>query len=60
MQVPRVIRLPELMERVAVSRTTVYRWEAEGKLPRRIALGPNSVGWLAEEVDAWISSRVRR
>ena len=28
-------------------------------LPRlRVKLGPNSVGWIAEEIDEWIAARV--
>jgi hypothetical protein len=28
--------------------------------PRPIALGPRSVGWIEEEVDAWIEARRAR
>ena len=28
--------------------------------PKRIALGPNSVGWYADEVDAWVANRQRQ
>jgi hypothetical protein len=33
--------------------------EEQGKFPRRFALGEHSVAWIAEEVEAWISERIR-
>ena len=37
--------------------STVWRWESVGNFPKRRQIGPNSVGWLATEVDAWIKTR---
>jgi hypothetical protein len=39
---------------------TLWRRERQNPptFPRRIKLGPNSVGWLAEEIDEWIEDRV--
>jgi prophage regulatory protein len=36
----------------------IYRLEREGKFPKRIQLGPNAVGWIEHEVDAWIESKM--
>lgn len=49
----RFIRWPELEKRLGVSRVTVWRWEKDGLFPRRVAIGPNSKGWIDEEVDRW-------
>jgi prophage regulatory protein len=35
----------------------LLRQEAEGKFPKRIKVSENRVGWLEEEVDAWIDAR---
>jgi prophage regulatory protein len=56
----RIIRKPELRKRVPYSDTTIWRKERDGKFPRRIELGPNAVGWLESEIDAWIASRKRK
>ena len=50
----RILRLPSVMDKTGLSRATVYR--RFGNI--RIALGPNSAGWLESDIDAWISERV--
>ena len=50
----RILRLPAVVERVGLSRATVYR--RLGHL--RIQLGPNSAGWLESDIDFWIAQRV--
>ena len=42
---------------IGVNRTTLYRWERQGRFPRRRQIGPNRVGYLASEVEAWMRSR---
>jgi len=57
----RILRFPELKVRKGIDYTRQYvdRLERKGRFPTRIQLGPNSVGWLEEEVDAWIRSMPR-
>lgn len=55
----RVIRWPDLHKKVGLSRVQIFRLERDGKFPSRIQLGPNSVGWLESDVDAWIEGRAR-
>ena len=54
----KIVRFKELKKRVGYSRTHVDRLEAAGKFPKRIFLGPASVGWIDSEIDAWIAERV--
>lgn len=54
----RVLRKPELMGRIGLSDVTLWRMEQEGKFPRRIRLGGNSVGWLSAEIDDWLQERM--
>lgn len=53
----RIIRKGELLSILGISDPSLYRWERAGKFPRRLQLGGNSVGWLASEVDAWITAK---
>ncbi|MCH9650809.1 MAG: AlpA family phage regulatory protein [Deltaproteobacteria bacterium] len=53
----RIVRVNELSERLGVSRVTLWRWERKGLLPRKLRLGPNTVGWLESEIEEWLSSR---
>ena len=53
----RVLSLKTVLARVPLSRTTLWRLEREGLFPQRIKLSENRVGWIEEELDAWIQSR---
>jgi len=53
----KVLRWPALEKAVGLSRTHTDRLEKSGKFPRRVKLGPRSVGWLEDEIDAWIADR---
>lgn len=55
----RLLRANEVQHRTGLSRTTIWRLERKGEFPSRRRLGPNSVGWLKEEVETWIKSRPR-
>ena len=58
-QAPATIeRLPAVMRRTGASRSSIYRWEGEGKFPKRIKLGERAAGWRSSDIDAWIASRV--
>lgn len=38
--------------------TTIYTLEKKGDFPARRKLSPGRVGWIKEEVEGWINSRV--
>jgi prophage regulatory protein len=38
------------------SKPTVWRWEKDGKFPRRIALGPQRYAWPENIIDAYITA----
>ena len=53
----RIIRAKEVQEMTGLSRTTLWRMENKGEIPRRVSLGANSVGWRFSEIQSWIDSR---
>ena len=55
----RVLSQQAVLERVPVSRTTLWRMERAGLFPRRIQVSTNRVGWLEADVDAWVEVRKR-
>ena len=55
----KVLRIGEVLERVGISKSTLWRWIQAGQFPKPINLGPRAVGWIEEEIDEWISSRSR-
>ena len=42
---------------IRVSNSSLLRWEAAGRFPRRIRMAGTSVAWIKAEVDAWIEAR---
>ncbi|EJG1875191.1 AlpA family transcriptional regulator [Vibrio parahaemolyticus] len=49
-----VLRVPEVLALTgARSRQTIYNWMEKGTFPKPIKIGPNSIGWLKSECDAW-------
>lgn len=51
-------RLPVVMARTGLGRSSVYQKIADGDFPEMIQLGPRAVGWIAEEIEQWIQSRI--
>ena len=52
-----VLRMPEVLSRIGLSRSTLWRLIRAGEFPRPIRLGRRSVGWIEYDVEAWIKSR---
>jgi len=42
------------------SRVQLWRDVSAGRFPAPIELGPNSLGWVRTEIEAWLASRPRR
>jgi prophage regulatory protein len=55
----RLIHTPELQRLFGVSRTTLWQWRRQGLLPPPRQLGPNTIAWVAEEIEAFLASRPR-
>ena len=54
----RFLRLPEVLERTGLSRSTIYVRLDQGLFPRPVSLGARAVGWIESEVDEWIRQRI--
>lgn len=53
----RFLRIDEVVEKIGLSRPTIWRLEQTGEFPKRRQLGKNSVAWLEEEVEEWMRKR---
>jgi prophage regulatory protein len=54
---PCIMRLPEVMQAVGMSRPSIYRLMKLGKFPQQMKLGVSAVGWLQTEVQEWFEER---
>jgi len=53
-----ILRLPAVKLRTGLSRSTLYSRVSEGKFPKPISLGARAVGWVDDEVEAWLSGQI--
>jgi prophage regulatory protein len=53
-----VLRLPQVRQVTGLGRSMIYQLEAERRFPSRIKIGLRAVGWLQDEVQAWLEERV--
>ena len=55
----RIIKIDEVLDRVALSKSTIERGMNNGTFPKSIKLSVRSIGWLEPEIDQWIEDRVK-
>jgi prophage regulatory protein len=46
------------MAQTGLSRSTIYDLIGRGEFPRQFNLGPRAVGWVSEDVLAWIDEKI--
>lgn len=51
----RLLRLPNVLERTGLSRSTLY---ADPSFPKAVKVGQRAVAWPEDEIDAWIEARI--
>ena len=52
------LRIKAVNDLTGLGRTRIYRLIGEGRFPRPVRLGPQSVAWLQSEVEAWMQERI--
>ena len=58
MSTKRVWRLPEVIIQTGLSRSTIYEMIKRGEFPRQFNLGARAVGWVADDVLAWLDAKI--
>jgi prophage regulatory protein len=54
----RLLRLPDVLGRVGISRSAVYELVQRGAFPQPVKLGTRCTAWVEEEVGEWIAARI--
>ena len=55
----RILRMRTVLQRIGLSRSTVYRKMKEGTFPRQVRLSEHCSGWRESEINRWINDPVR-
>jgi prophage regulatory protein len=58
MDTERLLRLPEVCDRVALKKAGVYKAVREGRFPRPLKLGKRAVAWRERAINDWIAERM--
>lgn len=59
----KVLRLPDVVSKLGIARSTIYDWlnvkspRHDPAFPKPYPLGRQSVGWIESELDEWIIQR---
>ncbi len=59
MTLSRILRPAQAARLLGISRATLYRWAAAGRLAPRVILGPGTSGWREEDLAAFIAAAPR-
>jgi len=54
----RILRRKDVENRTGLSRSSIYLRMQRGTFPSQIKLGTRAVGWLEQEIEAWLEARV--
>jgi prophage regulatory protein len=50
--------MKEVLRRVSLSKTEIYRRIKAGTFPRQVRLGPSRVAFLEAEIVSWVGNRI--
>jgi len=53
-----ILRLPTVIDRTGLSRSTVYLMMSKNEFPSTISLGDRAVGWLEGDINNWLEQRI--
>ncbi|PSW69480.1 AlpA family transcriptional regulator [Photobacterium sp. GB-50] len=56
----KILRLPEVKDKVGLSRSSIYALMTKGDFPPSIPLGERSVGWFEDKIDQWLLEREKK
>lgn len=53
-----IVRLPGVLAKTGLGRSTIYAWVNKGQFPVPVQLGPRAIGWRAADIDQWLEERL--
>lgn len=59
-QEDKILRLPQVMARVGLKKSAIYKMIANKEFPAQMKLGAHASGWLESDIQKWILKRAGR
>jgi prophage regulatory protein len=56
----KILKLNQVIEKTGLSRASIYAFIKKGKFPKQLNLSERAVGWLSNEIDAFIAERAEQ
>jgi len=53
-----MLRLAQVINLTGLGKTKIYELQGEGRFPMRVKITAHAVGWVEDEVQAWLAQRV--
>ena len=53
-----MIRLPEVVARTGLGKSSIWARAKAGTFPKAAKLGPRTTAWVASEVDNWVAAAI--
>ncbi len=53
-----ILRLPAVLGRTGLSRSTVYLMVSKNQFPAPVSLGERAVGWVESQIDLWVDEKI--
>jgi prophage regulatory protein len=54
----RILRLAQVIDVTGLHKTKIYELQAQGGFPKSVRITAHAVGWVEEEVQAWLTGRL--
>jgi prophage regulatory protein len=51
-----LLTIQQVAKRFGVAARTIWRWEAQGRIPRAVRVTPATVRWRAEQIDKHVAA----
>ncbi|MBX9960579.1 MAG: AlpA family transcriptional regulator [Burkholderiaceae bacterium] len=58
-RVGKLLRLPAVMERTSLGRSSIYSKVQASEFPSPVRLSVRAVAWREEEIEDWVASRTK-
>ncbi|WP_426370448.1 helix-turn-helix transcriptional regulator [Pseudocolwellia sp. HL-MZ7] len=54
----KINRLPVVIDKTGLSRSSIYLRMSKGEFPQSISLGDRAIGWLEADIEQWLEDKI--